>query len=72
MPTPDKLPPNTRKRLESAIVALLAEFVGTVTGTQPPLERTLFPAEMEPALKQLCDGLIEILAKALSSPRHPS
>jgi hypothetical protein len=50
-----------RQRLEGAVVALVAEFMGTVTGTRPPLERTLFPPEMEPALKRLVDGLIKLL-----------
>jgi hypothetical protein len=50
-----------RQRLEGAVVALVAEFIGAITGTRPPLERALFPPEMEPALKRLCDGLIQVV-----------
>ncbi len=50
-----------RARLECAVVALIAEFMGAATGTRPPLERHMFPSEMEPALKRLCDGLIQVV-----------
>ena len=50
-----------RRRLEGAVVALVAEFLGNITGLLPPLERRLFPPEMEPPLKRLCDGLIKVV-----------
>jgi hypothetical protein len=50
-----------RLRLEGAVVALVAEFLGEITGMRPPWERRLFPPEMEPALKRLCDGLIQVV-----------
>jgi hypothetical protein len=50
-----------RERLESAVVGLVAEFMGRITGLRPPLERRLFPPRMEVPLKLLCDGLIEVV-----------
>jgi hypothetical protein len=53
--------PERRARLEGAVIALVAEFMGTVTGTRPPMECALFPPEMRPALARLCDGLIQVV-----------
>lgn len=50
-----------RARLESAVVALVAEFMGAVTGMRPPMERRLFPEHMEVPLQRLCDGLIQVV-----------
>lgn len=49
-----------RKRAEAAIIALVAEFVGDITGLKVPTERELFPENMKPALNRLCDGLIQV------------
>jgi hypothetical protein len=50
-----------RVRFEAAVVALVAEFIGSLTGLRPPLERALFPPDQEPALNRLCDGLIQLV-----------
>ena len=55
-----------RVRFEAAVVALVAEFVGSLTGLRPPLERALFPPDQEPALKRLCDGLIQLVRECRS------
>ncbi len=49
-----------RAVMESAVVALVAEFIGAVTRVKPPVERELFPPEMKPALDRLCDGLMQL------------
>ena len=53
-----------RMRMEKAAVALVAEFIGAITGLRPPLERELFPAQYEPALKRLCDGMVQLVREA--------
>jgi hypothetical protein len=53
--------PEARVRLEGAVVALVAEFMGAATGLRPPSDRAGFPPELEPALKRLCDGLIQVV-----------
>lgn len=55
---------DNRLRMESAMVALVAEFVGSITGLRPPLERRLFPPEYEPALKRLCDGAVQVVKES--------
>jgi hypothetical protein len=55
------LAPEQRVRLEGAVLALVAEFVGAVTGLRPPIESAVFPPEMRPALDRLCDGLIQVV-----------
>jgi hypothetical protein len=47
-----------RTKFEAALIALVAEFIGSLTGLRPPLERALFPPDQEPALNRLCDGII--------------
>lgn len=48
-----------RAFLDATTVALVAEFIGEITGTRPPSERSAFPPEWEPALQRLCDGLVQ-------------
>lgn len=50
-----------RLLMEAAMVALVAEFVGAITGLRPPLERRLFPQQHEPALNRLCDGAVQVV-----------
>jgi hypothetical protein len=47
--------------IETSVIALVAEFLGEVTGLRPPVERELFPPHMRPALDRLCDGLMQIV-----------
>jgi hypothetical protein len=49
-----------RDLMEAAVIALIAEFVGELTGLRPPSDRALFPRYMEPALTRLVDGLIQV------------
>jgi hypothetical protein len=55
-----------RKRFEAAVVALVAEFIGSLTGLRPPLERALFPPDQEPALTRLCDGITQLFRECRS------
>jgi hypothetical protein len=57
--------PAERVKFEAAVIALVAEFVGSLTGLRPPLERALFPPDQEPALARLCDGLIQLARECL-------
>jgi hypothetical protein len=54
---------NREEVIEASVIALVAEFVGEVTGLRPPVERELFPPHMKPALDRLCDGLMQIMKK---------
>jgi hypothetical protein len=49
-----------RALLEAATIALVAEFIGEITGLRPPLERELFPPEWRSALNRLIDGLQQL------------
>lgn len=49
------------KLLEAASVALVAEFIGAITGLRPPLERNLFPPEYEPGLRRFVDGMVQLV-----------
>ena len=48
------------EKSRAATIALIAEFIGSITGTRPPSEAHLFPAEWQPALDTLISGLEQI------------
>lgn len=62
---------DNRRMMEAAIVALVAEFIGELTGLRPPLERSLFPPHWTPALNRLCDGLMQVVKETHAPSPQP-
>lgn len=58
-----------RELIEAQAIALVADFVGDITGLKPPVERKLFPPYMRPALDRLVDGLLKI-TRASDAPKE--
>jgi hypothetical protein len=56
----------TRAVMEAAVLALVAEFLGAITGSRPPVERSQFPPHMKLELDRLVDGLIQVAKEGLT------